>query len=100
MPFTSEWNVFFALTFLEPPPIRLDKLQGIGQQLEGTPLDSFIRFPFVLVERSDYGDSRSLMQILLGYFSQLLEAYDLDPSGFLLSQPEGDIERRNRIALR
>lgn len=96
----SEWNVFFALAFFEPPAVRFDEFQGIGQQLEGASLDPFVRFPFVLVERSKYCDSRSFVEILLGDFRELLKTHDLDPSGFLLSRPEGDVEGRHWIALR
>jgi hypothetical protein len=85
MPRSLEWNIFFGFSFFESPPIRLDKFQGVGQKLERTPLDSFIRFPFVLIETPNYGNSRAFVEIFGRHVCQFLETNHFDPSGFLLS---------------
>jgi len=96
----SEGDIVGALPLLEATSISLDKLQTVGDQLKRTSLLAFIRLPLVFIERADYRDACSLVQVLGGDFRQLVETDNLDPAGFLLSGSEGNVEGGNRIPLR
>jgi hypothetical protein len=71
--------VLIAVVTVETASVRLDELDGIGDQLKVASLESLICFPFLLIQCADDPYASAFVKILFCNFSKLVKAGDLDP---------------------
>ena len=79
------WTLI-SLAIVESPAIGFDKFDGISDQLKRTSLNTLIGFPFLLIERSDDGITRSSFQLI----ANSLEFIKTDGRGFEEGQDNED----------
>jgi len=86
MPRSPEWNVVVSFAFFESPPIGFNELQGVGQKLERSSLDSFVCFPTILIAHKDLKPEVAylLTKAIVENKQILMKAH----AGFKYSNPE------------
>ena len=70
-------------TFRESPPICPDKLNVVGDHLNGASFNAFVGFPLLIIENAGDSDLGALVQMLFNDLREAVETGDLDPSGLL-----------------
>jgi len=70
-----KWNIVFVLPFFKATAVGFNEFQRIGDQLKRASLNSFIGFPFLLIERANNSNAGALVKIFLCDFGKLSKAF-------------------------
>ena len=73
-----------SLIIFKSASVRLDELDGIGDQLKAASLKSLVCFPFLLVQGPYDCDASPPVKIFFCDLSKLVKTGDLDPVGLFL----------------
>lgn len=87
-----------GLLFFESLSVCFDEFDSIDDHLKGAARFPFLRFPLGLLQKTDYSDAGTGMEVFLCNLGILVKTDTFQPSGFVSSGFEGQGKRCNGVS--